>query len=486
MFLMALLNAINGKNRWPLYEATLLFLLLAIDKRPTQFVIMAWNHQRDLASQFFSNAVVEDKTIGWYCHNTGQHQLGFSICCAPPQLLLCWAYTEWAVVRALRRRASALFVHQVHFRAHRSLLPIAQSQIRLIVVRSSSPSLTMHLSCGAWAPAHSGGDHWHNRLHIPLSSVWTWWFCCCFCNQQCWLSCGTTQRYFLPWQHKGLWPTHLLQWQLQRDQFHCRHYGASLWWCRNRCNWFYCEHFGTFTIVEGCGPVTHCGKGLVVALHGIRGPKALCGERLIIVLHDVHSQLALWWGACCCTQPSHHSWQGVCCRLLWWKAPCGPHWWMHPPWQSRCTRPWCCTCCLWHTCCTHLRQRTCLFQGTCQTQPLHIPAAGRSVEQYGHCCILQMTTYYIWLLRGSRTLSSLAFVCYCHHSLRYDNKKWLSHCQCSHRGVSINLIAGALHLCDHQCGWSTSMKRVGCCLCNIARLSRSTKVAVFVASCDTT
>jgi hypothetical protein len=32
---------------------------------------------------------VEDKTIEWYCHNIGQHQLGFSICCAPHQLLLC-------------------------------------------------------------------------------------------------------------------------------------------------------------------------------------------------------------------------------------------------------------------------------------------------------------------------------------------------------------------------------------------------------------
>jgi hypothetical protein len=32
---------------------------------------------------------VEDKTIGWYCHNAGQHQLGFSICCVPCQMLLC-------------------------------------------------------------------------------------------------------------------------------------------------------------------------------------------------------------------------------------------------------------------------------------------------------------------------------------------------------------------------------------------------------------
>ena len=69
------------------------------------------------------------------------------------------AYTEWAVARALRWRASALFVHQVPFRAHRSVMPIAQSSIWLIVMRRSTPSLTRHLSCGAWVPAKSGEDH---------------------------------------------------------------------------------------------------------------------------------------------------------------------------------------------------------------------------------------------------------------------------------------------------------------------------------------
>jgi hypothetical protein len=65
-------------------------------------------------------------------------------------------------------------------------------------------------------------------------------------------------------------------------------------------NWgdqFYCECFGAFTIVEGCSPVTHCGKGLVIALHRIRGPKALCGERLIVVLHVIRGQSPLWQGA---------------------------------------------------------------------------------------------------------------------------------------------------------------------------------------------
>jgi hypothetical protein len=82
------------------------------------------------------------------------------------------------VGQTLRQRASALFVHQVHFRVHRvhrSLLPIGQSLIRLIVVRSSTSSLTRHLSCGAWAPAKSGGDCWHD-LHVPLGDVRTQYF----------------------------------------------------------------------------------------------------------------------------------------------------------------------------------------------------------------------------------------------------------------------------------------------------------------------
>ena len=67
------------------------------------------------------------------------------------------AYTKNTVAQTLCRRASALFVHQVHFRAHRLVMPIAQSPIRFMVVRSSTPSLTRRLSHGAWAPAKSGG-----------------------------------------------------------------------------------------------------------------------------------------------------------------------------------------------------------------------------------------------------------------------------------------------------------------------------------------
>jgi hypothetical protein len=44
------------------------------------------------------------------------------------------------------------------------------------------------------------------------------------------------------------------------------------------CNQFYCGLFGAFTIIKGCGPVALCGKGLVVALHGI-GDQLPCVAR---------------------------------------------------------------------------------------------------------------------------------------------------------------------------------------------------------------
>jgi hypothetical protein len=72
---------------------------------------------------------------------------------------------------------------------------------------------------------------------------------------------------------------------------------------RDWCDQSYRGHFGAFTIVEGHGPVTRCGEGLIVALHDVRGPEALCGERLIVILHDVRGQLPLWQGAHRRTQP---------------------------------------------------------------------------------------------------------------------------------------------------------------------------------------
>jgi hypothetical protein len=63
-------------------------------------------------------------------------------------------------------------------------------------------------------------------------------------------------------------------------------------------NWFYCERFGAFAIVKGCGPVTHCNKG--------QGP---LWQEAIIAFHNIRGQLPLWQGAHCCTQSSCHPWQ---------------------------------------------------------------------------------------------------------------------------------------------------------------------------------
>ncbi len=91
---------------------------------------------------------------------------------------------------------------------------------------------------------------------------------------------------------------------------------------------------------------------------------------------------------------------------------------------------------------------------------------------------------------------SLAFVCYCHRSLLYNNKKWLLRRQHRCHVVTINIIAGALRLCNHWFGWSTSMKKVGCCLSNLVCLLQSAivmapsnmterNIVVVIASCHT-
>ncbi len=91
IFLMALLNAIDGKNRWSLYTVTLLSLLLAIDNRPARLVVMAWYRWRDLASPVFGDTCGR-QTIGWYCHIASQHQLGFSICCSLQTMVCCCCF----------------------------------------------------------------------------------------------------------------------------------------------------------------------------------------------------------------------------------------------------------------------------------------------------------------------------------------------------------------------------------------------------------
>ncbi len=206
--------------------ATLLSLLLAINNRPTWLVAMAWHHQGDLASWKTKPLDGNFTLLASISLASASAACLVNCCCVA-------AYAELAVARTLRQRASTLFVHHVHLRAHRTLLPIAQSPIRVIVVRSSTPSLTRHLSCGAWAPAKSDINC---CLCNHLCSAWWcagWNFCChCFCNQQCWLSRSETLLALLPaMMTQMFWPMHLLQWWSQWDQFHRRHFGAPWqWW----------------------------------------------------------------------------------------------------------------------------------------------------------------------------------------------------------------------------------------------------------------
>ncbi len=135
---------------------------------------------------------------------------------------------------------------------------------------------------------------------------------------------------------------------------------------RNRHDQFNRDCFCAFTIVKGRGPVTYCGEGLVVALH------------------NVHSQLPLWREAHRRTQPSCHPWQGVCCRLLWREARCGPPQRMRPPWGIRHACPWQRTC-LWQ-CTRRLWRIQCIW-------PRYTCAAGHCMARYSRHCILQMTTW---------------------------------------------------------------------------------------------
>ncbi len=180
-------------------------LLLAINNGSTQFVVMAWHGWRDLASRVFGD------TCGSQTHWM--------------VLSHCWPAAAWHAVGLTQNKPwrgpctgeppHCLCNRCTYFRVHRSLLLMAQSPIRLIVMRSSTPSLTRHLSHGAWAPVKSGGDNWHN-LHVLLGDVWTWYFCCHFCNQQSCLLHSAIWHCFLWWWHKGLTPTHLFWWQSQQ------------------------------------------------------------------------------------------------------------------------------------------------------------------------------------------------------------------------------------------------------------------------------
>ncbi len=184
ILLMALHNAINGKNRWSLYMAMLLSLPLAIDNRLKRLVVMAWHHQGDLASR-------KTKPLDGTVSLLASISLASASAACLVKCCCVAAYVEWAVAWALRRGASALFVHQVHFRAYRSLLPIAQSSIRVDCCEKfySSTNQAFVLwrlgACQEW---------W--RL-LAQSTCSTWWsadtmFYHRFCDKQPWLPHGAT------------------------------------------------------------------------------------------------------------------------------------------------------------------------------------------------------------------------------------------------------------------------------------------------------
>ncbi len=247
-------------------------------------------------------------------------------------------------------------------------MPIAQSPIRLIVVKSSTPSPTRHLSCGAWASAKSVGDCQRN-LHVLLGDVRNTIFVViasaitnvdCRTVQTCWCC-------FPQWWHKCLWPTYFFAIAVA-----VRPVLLQVLWCSmamtSGCDWhdqFYGGHIGTFTIIKGCGPVTLCGKGLIVALHDVCGQSPLWQEAHCCLLWHTQPML-LWWGAHCCTQPSCHPWQGFVIAffgeglIVALLDKCGL---LGILWH------------LWHTCNTCLSRRTCLFQRTRRTQLWRICAA---------------------------------------------------------------------------------------------------------------
>ncbi len=237
-------------------------------------------------------------------------------------------------------------------------------------------------------------------------------------------------------------------------------------------NWFYRGCFGASAIIKGCGSVDLCGKGLIIALHNKHGPIALCGKgliiipspvailgkgfvvtlfgkRLVVALFGKHGIFLCTWYTCP-RQCTHH-FQHTCFTCLW----------QH-------TRLWQCT--------RHL-------QCTCRTQPQRICAAGHCMAQYGPCCILRTTTWtFIIALE-----SCLSFPCICCFiaiaPCNMKIKEWLLHWWCCHCCITINFSAGALCLCNHWCGWSALIKKVGCYLCLHTPLLQST---IVIAPCNTT
>ncbi len=235
---------------------------------------MAWHRWRDLVSRVFGNALMENKTIGWYYQISGQQQLGFSVCCVPHQLLLCCG---------LRRISSGtnLVPESLHTVCASGTLQGAQFTVANCLVTNKVDCCEEFYSFTnqAFVLLRLGTcqEWWQSSARSPHSA----WRCaehnfCCyrFCNQQCWLSLGETLMVLLPAMMTqmslteafvamavAVWPVSLqVLWRSMAMMRGC-----------DQCNQFYGRRFVPFSIVEGCGPVALCGKRLILALHGIRG-----------------------------------------------------------------------------------------------------------------------------------------------------------------------------------------------------------------------
>jgi hypothetical protein len=194
-----------------------------------------------------------------------QAQLGFNICCAPHQLLLCCGLCKISIGPNLAPESFCTISVSGTFRAHRSLLPISQSPIRLIVMGSSTPSLTRHLSHGTWAPAKSGGDRWHDLYVLLVMCGHDVFVVASAINN---IDCHVAQPNVASRNDNtkvfdqciccngGRRETSFIA---RAMALHCNGEGLQL------AQSIFSECIDTFTIVKFCGPVTHCGKGLVVA-----------------------------------------------------------------------------------------------------------------------------------------------------------------------------------------------------------------------------
>ncbi len=223
IFLMALLNVIDGKNRWSSYMVTLLSLLLAIDKRPTRFVVMAWYLWRDLASRVFGD------TCG-----RQNHWMILSQCWPAPAWLqhpLLFANDGMLSLFCVIDNSFNKLINQLQFNL---FVVCGWHSLYLMTIKKSDCCKGMILLVLLNATVVA----WEDVVIVPWRSAWPKQFL----RGTIWLlshpvinnvSCRVAQpcrRCLLRCNTKSLWPMHLLRWRLQTDQLHCRCYSTSLQW----------------------------------------------------------------------------------------------------------------------------------------------------------------------------------------------------------------------------------------------------------------